>query len=282
MSKSVVKLLPKQTTEIEITIPWSEIKDSFEKVFAEVAKEAEIPGFRKGKAPKNLIEKKINRSKIYEEVVRQVIPKAYQEAVTTNNLKPVTAPKIEVVKAKENEDWVVKATLALKPKIDLKNYKEKISQLKSGKTKIWTPGTSAEKEKPTGPSLDEIINALLEATDVELSDILIEEEANRLLAQLIDQTQKLGLTIEQYLIAKGKTSQALRAEYAQTAIKNLKTEFILSEIADKENITVTEDDFNKILAKVEKPEEREKIKKDSYYLAHLIRQQKTLDFLNSL
>jgi len=150
MSKSVVKLLPKQTTEIEITIPWSEIKDSFEKVFAEVAKEAEIPGFRKGKAPKNLIEKKINRSKIYEEVVRQVIPKAYQEAVTTNNLKPVTAPKIEVVKAKENEDWVVKATLALKPKIDLKNYKEKISQLKSGKTKIWTPGTSAEKEKPTG------------------------------------------------------------------------------------------------------------------------------------
>ena len=220
MSKSVVKLLPKQTAEIEITIPWSEIKDSFEKVFAEVSKDVEVPGFRKGKAPKNLLEKNINRSKIYEEVVRQVIPKAYQEAVTTNNLKPVTAPKIEVVKAKENEDWVVKATLALKPKIDLKNYKEKISQLKSGKAKIWTPGAAAEKEKPTGPSLDEIVNTLLEATDVELSDILIEEEANRLLAQLIDQTQKLGLTIEQYLIAKGKTSETLRAEYAQTAIKN--------------------------------------------------------------
>ena len=118
--------------------------------------------------------------------------------------------------------------------------------------------------------------------EVELSDLLISEEANRLLANLVDQTQKLGLTVEQYLISKGKTSEQLRAEYAKQAAKNLSIEFALVEIADKENITVTPEDLEKIIAKVEKPEEREKLKQDSYYLAHLLRQQKTLDFLSNL
>jgi len=282
MSKSTVKNLPKSTVEIEIIIPWDEIKSTYDTVFEEIAKETEVPGFRKGKAPKNLLEKKLDKTKIYEEVIKRIVPKAYQEAISINNLKPVTSPKIEVLKAKENEDWLIKATLALKPKINLKNYKEKIREFKKSKIKIWTPGQDEKKEEEKKPSLDELLKVLLDSVEIELSDLLIQEEANRLLAQLIDQTQKLGLTVEQYLMAKGKTTEQIRAEYAQAARTNLTTEFVLAEIADSEKIVVTDEDFNKILAKIEKPEEREKIKKDSYYLAHLIRQQKTLDFLNSL
>ncbi len=283
MINSTVKELPKATAELEITIPWDEIKDTYDKIFASVVKESEIAGFRKGKAPKDLVEKNVNKSKVYEEVVKEIVPKAYSEAVTEHKLKPVTSPKIEVLKAKEGENWVVKAILALKPIIKFKNYKEKIQELKKGKTKIWTPGAGQDKqEKDNKPSLDEIINVLLLETEVELSDILVTEEANRLLANLIDQTQKLGLTIEQYLISKGKTSEQLRAEYAQQAVRNLSIEFVLTEIADKENITVTQQDLENIINKVEKEEERERLKKDSYYLAHLLRQQKTLDFLNNL
>ncbi len=282
MSKWTVKNLPKSTSEIEIVIPWDEIKSTYNTVFEDVAKEMEIPGFRKGKAPRELVEKQVDKNKIYEEVIKRIVPKAYQEAVTANSLKPVTSPRIELTKAKEGEDWVIKATLALKPKVDLKNYKEKIREFKRGKVKIWTPGSNEKKEEESKPTLDELLKVLLESVEVELSDILIQEETNRLLSQLLDQTQKLGLTVEQYLMAKGKTTEQIRAEYAQTAARNLATEFALAEIADTEKIVVTDEDLNKLLAKVEKPEEREKIKKDSYYLAHLIRQQKTIDFLNSL
>lgn len=283
MISSTVKQLPKSTAEVEITISWDEIKETYDKIFSTAAERFEISGFRKGKAPKELVEKNINKTKLYEEVVKEIIPKAYTKAVSEHKLTPVTSPKIEVVAAKEGESWVVKASLALKPVINLKNYKEKIKELKKGKTKIWTPGNNAEKkEKENKPVLDEIINALLTEVEVELSDILVTEEANRLIANLIDQTQKLGITVEQYLVSKGKTSEQLRAEYAQQAAKNLSIEFALSEIADKENITVSPQEIDNIISKVEKEEEKERLKKESYYLAHLLRQQKTLDFLGNL
>jgi trigger factor len=283
MITTSVKELPKSTVEMEIKISWDEVKETYDKIFAQVIKETEIPGFRKGKAPKELVEKKINKTKVYEEVVKEIIPKAYSKAVTENNLRPVSSPKIEVLKAKENEEWIVKAMIALKPKMDLKNYKEKIRNLKKSKVKIWRPGMGKEEKKENNKlTLDELIDGLLQEVEIEISDLLITEEANRLLSNLIDQTQKLGLTIEQYLISKGKTSEQLRAEYAKLAAKNLSIEFILAEIADKENITVSKQDIDQIIAKVEKPEEKERLNKESYYLAHLIRQQKTLDYLNSL
>lgn len=283
MISSTVKQLPKSTAEVEITISWDEIKETYDKIFSAAAERFEISGFRKGKAPKELVEKNINKTKLYEEVVKEIIPKAYAKAVSEHKLTPVTSPKIEVVAAKEGESWVVKASLALKPVINLKNYKEKIKELKKGKTKIWTPGNNAEKkEKENKPTLDEIINTLLTEVEVELSDILVTEEANRLIANLIDQTQKLGITVEQYLVSKGKTSEQLRVEYAQQAAKNLSIEFALSEIADKENITVSPQEIDNIISKVEKEEEKERLKKESYYLAHLLRQQKTLDFLGNL
>src|SRR3989344_2000370 len=276
MATSILKQLPKSTAELEITIPWSEIKTTYQVVLDQVTKESEIPGFRKGKAPKKMVEEKIDKGKIYEELIKRIIPKAYAEAVSTHKLQPISSPKIEVVKAKQDEDWQVKATISLKPKISLKNYKDKIRDLKKAKVKIWTPGENQKEntKEPSKLSVDEIINAL--------ADELITQEANRMLSDLIDQTKQLGLTVEQYLISKGKTNEQLRAEYTHTAKRNLTVEFALTEVADVENITVSQEDLDKILEKVEKPEEKEKLKKDSYYLAHLIRQQKTLDFLSNL
>jgi len=282
MITSSVKQLPKSTIEIEIQISWDQIKSSYEKIFQTALKEIEIEGFRKGKAPQKLTESKIDRNKVYEEVIKEIIPKAYTKAIKDHNLTPIISPKIDIIKAKEEQDWIVKVTVALKPKILLKNYQDKIRALKQSNKKIWTPGSTNEKKPDEKLSLDKIVEALLSEIEIELPDILIGEEINRLLASLIDQTQKLGLTIEKYLQAKGKTVEQIRAEYAQQAEKNLKIEFALSEIADKENITVTATDLDNIISKVEKPEEREKLKKESYYLAHLLRQQKTLDFLNSL
>lgn len=282
MITTTIKQLPKSSAELEIKISWDEIKETYQKIFDEVAKSTIVEGFRKGKAPKDLVEKKVNKTKVYEEVVKDIVPKAYSKAVSDNKLVPVTSPKIEVLKAKEGEEWMLKATIALRPKIDLKNYKDKIKELKKGKVKIWTPGQKEAKKDDGKPSIDELINTILQEVDIELPELLVTEEANRLLSNLIDQTQKLGLSVEQYLMSKGKTTEQIRAEYAIQAAKNLTIEFALAEIADKESITVTPKDLEDLISKIENPTERENLKKDSYYLAHLLRQQKTLDYLNSL
>lgn len=282
MATSEVKHLPKQTAQIILTIPWNEIEKSYDNVLDRITQTAEISGFRKGKAPKKIVEQKVDRAKLYEEVIKEIIPKVYTDALKQHNLVPVLSPKIELTKAKQKEDWVITATVALKPNIDLKDYKTIIKQAKAAKTKIWVPGKSDEKEKDKKPSLDEILKALGEAIEVEMSDLLVENEVNRLLSDLLDQTKKLGLTVEQYLAAKGKTTEQLRLEYKAQATNSLSIEFALAKIADVENITVSPKDIEEVVAKIEDPKEKEKLSRESYYLAHLIRQQKTLDFLANL
>ena len=281
MPTSKLNTLPKQTVEIEINIPWVEIKSTYDEYLSQVSKDAEIQGFRKGKAPKQLVEEKLDKNKLYEEVIKKIVPKSYADAVREHQLTPVMSPRIEIINAKVGEDWAIKATIALKPKISLKNYKEKIKALRETKVKLWTPGQDKTKP-PEKLSLDEIIEAIHKEIEIELSDELIKNEANRLLSDLVDQTRQVGLTIEQYLISKGKTNEQLRAEYAQVAKKNLTLEFALMEIADTEKITVSKEDIEGLLNKVENKDEKEKLTKDTYYLAHLIRQQKTIDFLNTL
>lgn len=266
-----------------LLIPWGEVEKTYEAKLDSIVKEAELSGFRKGKAPKKMVEEKMDKTKLYEEVIKAVLPPAYAKAVKEHNLIPVSSPKVEVAEAKQGSDWKIKITVALKPKITMKDYKTKLREAKKGKTEIWTPGKGAdEKKEPPKMSLDEMLKVVTDNTEIELSDILVTEEANRLLSNLLDQIQKLGMNVDQYMAAKNKTPESLRAEYAQQAVKNLTIEFALSEIADQEKITVTQDDLNKLIDKAEKPEDKEKLKKDSYYLAHLIRQQKTLDFLTNL
>ena len=65
MATSTVKQLPKSTAELEINIPWSEIKTTYQEVLGQVTRESEIPGFRKAKAPKEMVEEKIDKGKIY-------------------------------------------------------------------------------------------------------------------------------------------------------------------------------------------------------------------------
>lgn len=283
--KTKVEKLPKSTYEIEITVPWERVEEIYDRIFDKAAEEIEIAGFRKGKAPKKLVEEKIDKNKLKEEVLKEIIPQVYAQAVKENNLKPITTPDIRLVSSEENKDWVIKATIANKPKVSLKNYKQKIKAVKkSKKKKIWRPGDpkdekSKEKEKP---SLGEIVNAIYEEVEVEFPPLLLSRETDRLIASLVDQVQQMGLTMDKYAMAKATTREQLRKDKEEQAEKNLKIEFALSEIADRENITVSQNDIEEILSKVEDEKEKEKLKSNTYYLAYLVRQQKTLDFLNNL
>lgn len=277
------ELLPKKTFVLTFTFSWDEVKKEYDKVVMDAAKTAELPGFRKGKAPLDLVKKNLDKNKIYEEIIRSLLPAAYSEALQKENLKPVAAPKIEIVSVEENRDWVFKATSAEAPDVDLKDYKKEVSGVLA-KGKIWVPGQDKDKKEgeDKNKKLSEILDLLLKYVMVELADILVEEETNRLLAQALDEIKKLGLTLDQYLSSTRKTALDLRHEYQKKAMASLKLEFILTKIAETENIMVEESDWQKALNEVKEEKEKQILEQNRYQLAGVLRRQKTLDFLTSL
>lgn len=273
---STLKRLPKSTFELTIILPWPEVKKCYDKIASEALEKIEVEGFRKGKAPKKLAEEKIDKEKIFQEVIRQIVPEAYLEVLKKHNLNSIINPKIELVSFKEGEDWVFKATACEKPEVNLGNYQEEIKKI-NAKSKIVIPG-----KEPQPPKLEELIQVLLENVTVEISDLLAESEANRILAKLLDEIKALGLTLEQYLSSVGKTPEQLRNEYTQKSLNDLKLEFILGKIADAENISVNPEEIEKVIQKTEDKKSQESLRQNSYLLASVIRQQKTLDFVKSL
>ena len=277
------------TIELTITIPWPKVRESFDKLSEKALSYIKVEGFRKGKAPKNLAKDKVDKEKVYQEVIKQIVPVFYLHAVKEHNLRPIVSPKIELLKAKESEDWQFKASVCEKPEIKLGDYKKAIRELKQAKrTKIWVPGKERDKEtkksrhKVSGqkPNLNEILEAVLKVVKVKIPGILLEDQVNRMLTNLLDEIKKLGMTVDQYLKAKGKTIDLLKEEYKRSAEKTLSLEFVLEKIADSEKITVSDKEIDELINKEKDKKIQNQLKTQKYYLASLLRRQKTLNVLS--
>jgi FKBP-type peptidyl-prolyl cis-trans isomerase (trigger factor) len=288
---STIQRLPDNTIELLITVPWSSIDASYNTVVEEMVKQAEVAGFRKGKAPRAVVEEKLDKTKVYEDVLKRVIPDAYAQAVKEQNIRPIVSPKIELKEATEKKDWSIRALTCEKPTVTLGAYKKAITDLKSAKAKkIWVPGQDPsassgqgqEKDKPQKPNLDELLKALFENVSVPIPSLLIEHEVNRLLSDLIDQTKKLGMSVEQYLSSTNRTVDSVRKEYEEQSRRTLTLEFALEEIADKEGVLISDDDIDTVIKTAKTDQEKKSLEAQRYYIASVLRRQKTIDFLASL
>ncbi len=264
------------TIQLTITIPASEVEKVRKEVVAEMVKATELPGFRKGKAPQKLVEEKLDKEKIKEEVLKKVLPKFYTQAVTEHKLKPILNPKIHVQKLEDGKDWQFIALTCEAPVVKLDSYKENIQKITT-KSKIIVPGQ--EKQEP---KLEDVVKALLESVSAQIPAILIAQEAERLLAQLLDDIKRLGLTLDQYLASTQRTPEALRAEYEKKVEGDLKLEFTLQRIAEEEKITVSDKEIEEAILKAKDENERKNLEQNKYLLASILRQQKTLDFIKNL
>jgi len=283
--KSKIKRLPKSEIELILTIPAGEVKKTYEEVVAKVAKTTEMKGFRKGKAPKKMVEDSVDKGKAYEQVIGQLLPKYYSEAIKEHGVSPIVNPKVTPVTMEEGKDWQFKAVTCEAPEVDLDNYKSKL-KAQTAKDKIWVPGKDKgdEKEKEIAQSqkLNQALETLTKTAKVVLPPILLDDEVKRRLAQTLDEVKKLGLTLEDYLRSAGKTIEQLREEQRKRAEETLQLEFIINKIADEENLTVTAEEIDKAVKGAKTEEERARLEANKYVLAMLLRRQKVLDFLKNL
>ena len=264
------------TINLTITIPWKRIEETRKEVVEQLSKEVQLPGFRKGKAPKKLIEEKIDPEKVREEVLRNLLPQTYSEAVKEHSLNPIVNPQIHVEKLEDGKDWQYVAMTCELPEVDLGNYKDEVKKV-TAKSKIAIPG-----KEPEQVSFDEISKAILGTVKIKIPRIILEREVDRLLSQTLDEVKKLGLTLDQYLSSTGRTTESLRKEYEAKATNDINLEFALGKISDTENIKVSDEELNKAINEAKTPDERKNLEANKYLLASIIRQRKTLEFLRSL
>ncbi len=104
---------------LNIEAETSEMDKSLDEAYRHLVKEVSIPGFRKGKAPRPILEQHVGRERLVEEALERLIPQLYKQVVESQQLEPIAEPDLEIT---QTEPLKFKATVALKPKVKLGNY----------------------------------------------------------------------------------------------------------------------------------------------------------------
>ncbi len=117
--KSTVEKLSPTRVRINVEVPFTELEPDFDRAFKELAKQVRLPGFRPGKAPRKLLEARVGREAMLDQIVGEAVPGRYTEAVTSSDVQPLGQPEIEITKKEYGEDLVFTAEVDVRPEITL-------------------------------------------------------------------------------------------------------------------------------------------------------------------
>ncbi|MFB5282245.1 trigger factor [Peribacillus sp. Hz7] len=107
------------TVEVDVAT----VNAGLDKAFKKVVKQVNVPGFRKGKMPRPLFEKKFGVESLYQDALDEILPEAYANAVEEAGISPVDRPEIDIEKMEKGENLIFTATVTVKPEVKLGNYK---------------------------------------------------------------------------------------------------------------------------------------------------------------
>ncbi|MGU3502991.1 trigger factor [Mycobacterium sp. C31M] len=117
--KSTVEKLSPTRVRINVEVPFTELEPDFDKAFKALAGQVRLPGFRPGKAPRKLLEARVGRGAVLEQVVNDALPSRYSEAVASAEIQPLGQPEIDVTKLEDGEELVFTAEVDIRPEIEL-------------------------------------------------------------------------------------------------------------------------------------------------------------------
>ena len=109
---------------LEVEIPQPEVDKAFDRAYQRLANKVNIPGFRKGKAPRKILEARLGKEALAEEAFELLAPPAYSKALDEQQIEPVSRPQIDVVQLELGQPFIFKATVVGKPEVVLGQYKE--------------------------------------------------------------------------------------------------------------------------------------------------------------
>lgn len=379
---STVEKVDKNVVSFEFTVSADEFEKGVEKAYRKNVGKINIQGFRKGKAPRKIIERYYGAEIFYEDAVNIVLPDAYDNAVKENNIFPVDQPEIDIKgEIEKGKDITFTAKVTVKPEFELGEYKgvkaqkvtsrvlkkdieaelEKKREMNSRMVPVedrpiekddvanidfegfcdgvpfdggkgegfdltigsgqFIPGfeeqligknigdevdvnvtfpeeyhaeelkgkpalfkvkinsikvkelpelddefakdvsefdtledlkkdikenlSKAGKENAAHKTEENVINAVCDATEIDIPDAMINSQIDKMLRDFDMNMRYQGLNLEQYLKYTGMTVDKMRAQFKDDAAKNVKTSLVLEKICEAEGIDASEDEINK-------------------------------------
>jgi len=120
--KSAVETKSSTRVKLTVEVPFEELKPSLDAAYKKIAQQINIPGFRKGKVPPQIIDRQVGRGAVLDEAINEVLPQKYIQALQDNELVPLAQPEIEVTRFEDNETLEFTAEVDIKPEIELPSY----------------------------------------------------------------------------------------------------------------------------------------------------------------
>lgn len=381
-----VEKLEKNMAKLTIEVSADELEKAIEKAYQKQKKNISIPGFRKGKVPRAMVEKMYGKEVFYEDAANEMIPAAYEKAYDECNEEIVSTPKIEVTQIEAGKPFIFTAEVALKPEVTLGAYKgievdkvevtvsdeevdaeiekerehnarsvsvtdravqdkdqtvidfegfaegvafeggkgenypltigsgafipgfeeqligknigeecevnvtfpeEYHAENLAGKPAVFKVTVKEIKEKQL-PELDDefaaevsefdtlaeykedvkknllekrekdvknakedaVVDAIIANAQMDIPDAMIETQQRQMIQEFAQNIQMQGLSIDQYFQFTGLTAEKMMEQVKPQAEKRIKSRLVLEAIAKAENITVTEEDFDKEVARM--------------------------------
>jgi trigger factor len=118
-----VEKIQQNVVKLEITVEAEKFNESLKKAYAKNAKKFNIPGFRKGKAPINIIKKYYGDGVFFEDAINFCCDDTYPVAIKENNIRPVDYPSIDIVQIEEGKEFIYTAEVSVYPEVELGEYK---------------------------------------------------------------------------------------------------------------------------------------------------------------
>lgn len=268
-----IKLLKteKSTAHVEIIANAQEVAVEEGHTLTHMAGETTIKGFRKGKAPLNIVKTSLDPEKLKQKTIIHLLGHAIDQATKDLKLKIIANPRL-VKEDTSKEDWTFTLEFPLYPQFELGDYQTKV------KVALEKANLAEQAGRPENNDqrLKAAFDTLLDTVKMEVPQALLDEEVNRSLSRLVSQTESLNLTIEDYLKSIKKTPQSLREEYQKTANDSLRLDFLLFAIARDLKLTVGEDEVKSLQGAAQVKET------DRPYLESVLLKRKAVDSLLKL
>lgn len=126
MVKVEIKKQKENEVNLKIEIDKSKVNEKLGKVYNDTSYQIKIPGFRKGRIPKNILNLHLGKEYFYEKTAEELIPGCYIEAVKKADIEPINQPEIKTIQIEEDKPLIFEATVQVKPEVKLGSF-DKIS-----------------------------------------------------------------------------------------------------------------------------------------------------------
>ncbi len=116
--------IEKNKLELTIEVEADRFSQALDQAYRQVVKKIDIPGFRKGKVPRAILEAQFGKGVLYDDAMEKLLPQTYAEAIKENGIEPIDQPeKVDFVQVEVGQDVIYKAIVEVKPEVNLGEYK---------------------------------------------------------------------------------------------------------------------------------------------------------------